>query len=58
LERKKYLLEKGISQSYICKCKSAYEKNLISASRMAEMLLMDINGLLEINNLFQLGIRI
>jgi Zn-dependent peptidase ImmA (M78 family) len=57
LERKKYLIEKGISQTYINKCKLAYEKNLISASKMAELLLMDTHELFEINNLFQLGIR-
>jgi Zn-dependent peptidase ImmA (M78 family) len=57
LERKKYLLEKGISQIYINKCKSAYEKGIISAGRMAEMLLVDVNGLYEINALFQLGIN-
>jgi len=57
LERKKYLLEKGISPDYINKCKSAYEKNIITASKMAEMLLMDINELFEMNELFQLGIR-
>jgi Zn-dependent peptidase ImmA (M78 family) len=57
LERKKYLLEKGISQTYINKCRSAYEKNIISASKMAEMLLMNINELYEINDLFQLGLR-
>ncbi|MDR0301458.1 MAG: XRE family transcriptional regulator [Treponema sp.] len=57
LERKKYLLEKGISQTYINKCKAAYEKDIISASKMAEMLLIDINELYEINALFQLGIR-
>lgn len=57
LERKKYLIEKGISQTYINKCRLAYEKNLISASKMAELLLMDVYELFEINNLFQLGIR-
>jgi Zn-dependent peptidase ImmA (M78 family) len=56
LERKKYLIEKGITQTYINKCKLAYEKNLISASKMAELLLMDVYELFEINNLFQLGI--
>jgi Zn-dependent peptidase ImmA (M78 family) len=57
LERKKYLLEKGISQTYINKCKLAFEKEFISIGKMAEMLLMDINELHEINDLFQLGIR-
>jgi Zn-dependent peptidase ImmA (M78 family) len=54
LERKKYLIEKGISQSYINKCKSAYEREIISIGRLAEMLLMDINELRETNELFQL----
>jgi hypothetical protein len=57
LERKKYLLEKGISQRYINKCKSAYEKGCISIGKMAEMLLVDINGLYEMNDMFQLGIH-
>jgi len=57
LERKKYLIEKGISQIYINKCKAAYEKNIITAGKMAEMLLMNINELVEINDLFQFGIR-
>lgn len=57
LERKKYLLEKGISQAYITKCRSAYEKGFISAGKMAEMLLVGINELYEINELFQLGIH-
>jgi Zn-dependent peptidase ImmA (M78 family) len=57
LERKMYLLEKGISLGYVNKCKSAYEKGAISLGRMAEMLLVDLNGLYEINDLFQLGIK-
>jgi Zn-dependent peptidase ImmA (M78 family) len=57
LERKKYLLEKGISQTYINKCKLAFENGFISIGKMAEMLLMDINELREINDLFQLGIH-
>jgi Zn-dependent peptidase ImmA (M78 family) len=57
LERKQYLLEKGISQVYINKCKSAYGKGVISAGKMAEMLLVDIDELYEINDLFQLGIH-
>jgi hypothetical protein len=57
LERKKYLLEKGISQGYINKCKSAYEKGFISLGKMAEMLLVDINGLYEMNDMFQLGLH-
>jgi Zn-dependent peptidase ImmA (M78 family) len=57
LERKKYLLEKGISQRYINKCKSAYEKDFISIGKMAEMLLVDVNGLYEMNDMFQLGIH-
>jgi hypothetical protein len=57
LERKKYLLEKGIAQAYINKCKVAYEKGIISAGKMAEMLLTDVSGLYEINELFQLGIN-
>ena len=56
LDRRIYLLEKGISPSYIHKCKSAYERNIISAGKMAEMLLIDYQELYDINELFQLGI--
>ena len=51
-ERKSFLLEHGISTSYITKCFEAYHNNIISSSRMAEMLLTDERSLFEISNLY------
>ena len=51
-ERKKKLIECGLSDQYVRLCLDAYRNNIISSSRMAEMLLVDEPELLEIMNLF------
>ena len=50
--RKKELLELGLTTYYANLCFEAYRRNIISASRMAEMLLADEKRLIEITNLF------
>jgi Zn-dependent peptidase ImmA (M78 family) len=57
IARKEYLFENGITHEYVNKCANAYQKNIISISKMAELLLVDLNGLYEINELFKLGIH-
>jgi hypothetical protein len=57
VERKNYLFQKGISQRYINKCCLAYQRNLISIAKMAELLLVNIEELLEMNDIFRLGIQ-
>jgi len=51
-ERKKVLLESGLSQHYINRCFMMYHKGIISAGRMAEMLLVGEMELLDIASLF------
>ncbi|MFZ3130542.1 MAG: XRE family transcriptional regulator [Desulfosporosinus sp.] len=51
-ERMKKLIECGLSDQYLRLCLDAYRNNIISLSRMAEMLLVDEPELLEIINLY------
>lgn len=51
-ERRKSLLEQGLSSQYVNRCFMMYHKGMISAGRMAEMLLVRENELIEIANLF------
>jgi Zn-dependent peptidase ImmA (M78 family) len=57
LERMQYLFKNGLTHEYVIKCYKAYDKGIISISKMAELLLVDLNGLYEINELFKLGIE-
>jgi len=51
-ERKEELLKQGLSDYYVKLCFEAYRNDIISAARMAEMLLIDQNQLYELSNLY------
>lgn len=50
--RKKKLLQRGLSTHYTGLCFDAYNRGLVSAGRLAEMMLTDENGLVEIGALY------
>jgi Zn-dependent peptidase ImmA (M78 family) len=50
--RKESLLQRGLSDYYVKLCFAAYAQDLVSASRVAEMMLTDQAGLAEIGDLF------
>jgi len=50
--RKEELLKQGLSSFYVNLCFDAYRKKIISVSRMAEMLLIDLNSLYELAELY------
>lgn len=50
--RKEELLRRGLSADYVRLCFDAYDREIVSASRVAEMLLIDESGLAEIGELF------
>jgi Zn-dependent peptidase ImmA (M78 family)/DNA-binding XRE family transcriptional regulator len=52
LDRKKYLMERGLSAFYINLCFKSYRENIISAARMAEMFLVEQYELFEIADLY------
>ncbi len=56
-DRKRYLLEKGLSTYYVNLCFEAYNSGIISAARIAEMLMISENELLEISKLFMIEIQ-
>jgi hypothetical protein len=51
-ERKELFLKLGLSTTYVKLCFEAYRKNIISAARMAEILLVDELTLKEIADLY------
>lgn len=51
-QRKQSLLERGLSDHYVRLCLEAYRNKIISAARMAEMLLVEESELIEIINMF------
>lgn len=51
-DRKRMLLERGLSTYYVNLCLKGYRRNIISASRMAEMLLLSELELSELLSLF------
>jgi len=51
-QRLEFVLELGLSHSYVRRCLSAYRRGLISLARMAEMLLLDETEMPEILGLF------
>ena len=55
--RKRDLLERGLSNHYIKLCFDAYANDIISFSRMAEMLMVHESELMEIMSLFGVKIR-
>jgi len=57
LDRKKMLLEKGLSHEYVIKCINAYSNGLISAQRMAEMILCDEKEFNDILSAFNVDIE-
>lgn len=52
LELKKTLLKKGLSSQYVSMCFEAHRENVISAGRVAEMLLIDESDLLKIAKIY------
>lgn len=52
LKSKEELLKRGLSSHYVNKCFEGYRRKIISASRMAEMLLVGESELLEIAQLY------
>ena len=52
LERKNHLLSVGLSQSYVGLCFDAYDAGLVSAARVAEMMLASEGELAELAELF------
>ena len=50
--RKQELLERGLSSHYVSKCFEAYRRNLISAARMSEMMLIGQDELASIAQLY------
>lgn len=50
--RKSQLLERGLSTFYVNLCFNSYRNNIITATRMAEMLLVEQNELYEIADLY------
>ena len=46
--RKEVLLRRGLSTHYAQLCFDAYDRNLISAGRLAEMMLVDERGLRDV----------
>lgn len=56
LQRKKLLLEKGLSTHYVTMCFNAYRNGLISKSRLAEMLLMSTSDLGEVATLYKVSL--
>jgi Zn-dependent peptidase ImmA (M78 family) len=57
LERKRELLERGLSSYYVELCFEALSKGLVSAGRAAEMMLIDDFELVEIAALFGLSVQ-
>lgn len=55
LERKRYLLEKGLNSAYVIKCINAYQNGNITLARMAEMLLINDEEVTEIMEVFRLS---
>ena len=53
LIRKKYLMARGLSGFYVNLCFESYRKNIISAARIAEMLLVEQCELYEIADLYK-----
>jgi hypothetical protein len=53
-ERRRALLEKGLSFSYVGLCERSYREGVISAGRLAEVLLVDEAELADIGELFDL----
>lgn len=56
-ERKKHLLERGLSTKFVRLCFEAYQRNIISSGRLAEMLLLKESELVEIVSLYGEEIR-
>lgn len=56
-KRRKNLLEKGLSVFYVDLCFEAYEKGLISAARLAEILLADECELMTIAKIYSKTLR-
>lgn len=57
IERKSMFLQLGLSSSYVNRCFEAYRRDIISAARMAEMMLVDELELYEIAELYGEEIR-
>jgi Zn-dependent peptidase ImmA (M78 family) len=51
-QRREHFLEKGLSTFYVSLCFDAYERDVISAGRMAEMLLVDERELSDVAKIY------
>ena len=51
--RKETMLQRGLSAEYVRLCLEAHDRSLVSANRVAEMLLVDDAGLAEVADLFR-----
>ena len=56
-QRREELLRRGLSTSYVGLCFDAYEQGVISAGRMAEMLLVDERELSEMASIYNRSLR-
>jgi hypothetical protein len=56
-ERKRMLLERGLSTPYVRLCLEAYAQGVISGGRVAEMMLVDNFELNEIADLFDFNLQ-
>ncbi|ATV42920.1 helix-turn-helix domain-containing protein [Pectobacterium sp. CHL-2024] len=52
IKRRKYFLEKGLSDYYVQLCYKAYEKDFVSKQKLSELLNVDIDDLVEISKIF------
>lgn len=57
IERRRALLERGLSDYYVGLCFEAYQQGHISAGRLAEALLTDRSGLSEVSVLYGRALR-
>lgn len=57
LKRTTILFERGLTYRFLNKCFSAQREGKISLNRMAEMLLININEIPDINRIFKLGLE-
>lgn len=56
LQRKAEMMKRGLDSDYVNRCISAYKNGIITANRMAEMLLSYESQLRELTELFAVGI--
>jgi hypothetical protein len=55
--RKRQLLERGLSGSYVALCFRAFDRGLVSGGRVAEMLLVDQLQLADLASLYGINLQ-